>query len=125
MNTIRAFDKSPKYSSSEYERVSAGIYKYKNRYVTSLSFQQEPDLGEGKNAADISQYPLEDILDQFAVYVSDFHKDLNSSDSKTCVLEFAGFSIEDIQKLRQLIGKHVYNREKNENGQTFIELVIE
>lgn len=125
MKSIKAFDESLKYFSPDFEKVEKGIYKRKDRFVTCLSFQQEPELGEGMNAADISQYPLEDILDRFSVYVSDFYKEINSADSKTCILEFSGFTLQDIQKLRGIIGKHVYNQKKHENGQDYAELIIE
>ena len=38
------------------------------------SFVQEPEYDEGANPSDISQYPLEDILDKFYVSVSDFYE---------------------------------------------------
>lgn len=79
-------------------------------FVTSLSFIQEPELREGKNASDISQYPLEDILDEYSCWISDFYEDLNTAAIDTCRLEFASSDIEDIQKLREIIGKHVFNR---------------
>lgn len=94
-------------------------------YITSLSFLQEPELGEGEGADEISQYPLEDILDKFYCYVSDFYKELNTSDSKICYLEFASPDISDIRALRGIIGKHVYNKEYEEGGETYTELVIE
>ena len=93
--------------------------------MTSLSFEQEPELGEGKDAASISQFPLEDILDQFSVYVSDFYPEKNTPKSKTCYLEFSGYELEDIIRLRGLIGKHVYNREIRDNSIDYIELVVE
>lgn len=116
-----------KYNNAVYTQVEEGIYKitdnftYDDMYVTSLSFEQEPELGEGTDASMISQYPLEDILDKFNVNVSDFYDDLNTSDSKICYQEFAGFNVDDVKKLRSIIGKHVYNKE--EDG--YIKLIIE
>jgi len=114
-----------KYSSSNYNVQEYGIYKYGEKYVTSLSFQLEPDRGEGSTANTISQYPLEDVLDRFCVYVSDFYKELNTAESKTCYLEFSSTDITDLRNLREIIGKHVYNRNFKRNGKTFVELVIE
>lgn len=125
MKEIKIFTPYDKYVCPEYERTESGIYKHNGKYVIALSFQQEQELGEGKNAADISQYPLEDILDKYCVYISDFFKSLNMSESKICYLEFTGFSEKDVVALKSLVGKHVYCREKHINNETFAELVIE
>lgn len=53
-------------------------------------------MNEGDNAGNISQYPLEDILDEFYCYISDFYEDLNISSSQTCFLEFASPELEGI-----------------------------
>ena len=45
--------------------------------------------------------------------------------SDTCYLEFSGAGIEDIEKLLQIVGKHVYNRAEERDGKTYIKLVIE
>ena len=89
--------------------------------ITSLSFEQEPELGEGEDAGYISQYPLEDILDKFLVHVSDFYEDLNKEGLVMCYQEFASPKLENIESLREIIGKHVYNKE--EDGR--IKLIIE
>ena len=110
---------------SEYKKIDDGIYENKrNIYVTSLSFVQEPQYGEGESSKNISQYPLEDILDKYYCYISDFYEDLNSKESKECFLEFASGNLEDIKKLREIIGKHVYNRETTKNGKDIVELII-
>lgn len=110
-----------KYGSPLYAAIEPDIYECESGFVTSLCFEQEPDLEEGSSAADLSQYPLEDVLDKFNVYVSDFFKALNVAESQVCYIEFCGNELEAIQQLRTLIGKHVYNRD---NGET-IDLVIE
>ena len=69
-----------KYNTDKYTKVKDNIYKtYDNfmkqdSFVTSLSFEQEPEYGEGESSADISQYPLEDIftvksMTEAAIYV--------------------------------------------------------
>ncbi len=113
-----------KYCSGDYEQVDNGIFKVEDTYYTSLSFEQEPELGENDNAGDISQYPLEDILKEFGVFVQDFYDDYNLLDSNTCHLEFAG-GLENIRGLRSIIGKHVYNKSEFVGPQEFIRLVIE
>lgn len=90
-------------------------------YVTSLSFVQEPEYDEGTNATDISQYPLEDVLDKFSCYISDFYEDINVETSNVCIQEFASKSLENIKNLLEIIDKHVYNKE--EDG--YVKLIIE
>lgn len=124
MKNIKNFD-APKYNGAAYTLVEEGICKTEDNgetiYVTSLSFVQEPEFDEGSSAAEISQYPLEDILDRFLCYISDFYPELNTADSVECYQEFAGSTVEDLRKLRSIIGKHVYNKE---DGQ-YVKLCIE
>lgn len=124
MKNISSFN-APKYLLSNYIDQSDNIFKINDEYVTSLIFQQEPDLGEGTSSLNISQYPLEDILDQFSVYVSDFYKELNTKGASMCYLEFSSTDIEDIRMLRSIIGKHVYNKTIFEGSKSFVKLVIE
>lgn len=117
------------FNKPKYKEVEPGIYEYKEKdeilYVTSLSFEQEPEFAEGKSAKEISQYPLEDILDKFYCHISDFYEALNEAGSQICYLEFAAPDLEDIKKLRSIIGKHVYNKEYEEAGETYAKLVME
>lgn len=111
-----------------YEKVEEGVYRSAaddGYYVTSLSFEQEPELGEGADASEISQYPLEDLLDKFYCYVSDFYEDLNTAGSARCIREFAAADLEDIRGLRSVIGKHVFNKETERDGSVYVDLVIE
>lgn len=116
-----------KYQSEKYTKVEEGIYKTvkngRDTYVTSLSFIQEPEFDEGDNASYISQVPLEDILDQFYCYISDFYNELNTKDSKICYQEFASVrsNPEDVKNLRTIIGKHVYSKEVDGYSQLCIE----
>lgn len=81
-------------------------------YVTSVVFEPEPDLGENEPSdTHISQYPLEDILDEFYCEVGDFYEKENAADPENSYIEFASSDIEDIRKLLGMIGKHVYNKE--------------
>lgn len=124
MKDIKNFH-APKYDTGKYIPVEDGIYKVADPedglYYTSVSFVQEPEYDEGENAADISQYPLEDLLDKFLVFISDFYAEMNSENSDRCYLEFAGSDLEDIRGLRSVIGKHVYNLEDG----NVIRLIIE
>ena len=78
-------------------------------YVTSLTFELEPELGDGPNSRQLAQYPLEDLLDYSKVYISDTYEELNTANSRQCYLEFASEDIKDVRKLRGIISKHVYN----------------
>lgn len=124
MKDIKNYD-AQKYNGENYKKVEDGIYKvgdyFDTTYVTSLTFIQEPELGEGDNASDISQYPLEDILDKFLVHVTDFYDELNEETSQICYQEFGSPRLEAIRKFRSIIGKHVYNKEV----EGYIKLIIE
>lgn len=105
-----------KYSSSDFKQIEEGIYKTKSPYenedifVTSLSFEMETECyGEEEGSPqDISQIPFEDLLDEFNVYVTDFYDELNEQSETTCYQEFGSDEIEDIRKLRTIIGKRFY-----------------
>ncbi len=121
MKNIKVYD-AEKYSTADYTKVEEHIYKANNPYyngnvwehdtvyVTSLSFEQEPEFGEGDSPAHISQYPLEDILDQFYASVTDFYEELNAQSRETCYQEFGAFEVEDIRRLLGIVGKHVYEK---------------
>ncbi len=111
-----------------YKKVADGIYQMQDDeklFVMSLSFEQEPELGEGKGTADISQYPLEDILDKYFCQISDFYEERNAAGSKVCFLEFASEDMNNILELKEIVGKHVYNKAVERDGQVFDELIIE
>ena len=81
-------------------------------YVTSLMFEQEPEYDENDPSdAEISQYPLEDILDKFFCMCEDWYDDENESDPVNSYMEFSSDDIEDIKSLLSIVGKHVYNKE--------------
>lgn len=110
MKNFRAYEPE-KYNSPDYTKISEGIYEYRSAlgycFVTSLSFEQEPELGEGSSPAHISQYPLEELLDEYGGWVEDFYSELNKNSDKTCYHEFASFFLVGIESFRELIGKRV------------------
>ena len=116
---------APKYDREPYQFISDNIYQSGDEYYSSYSFVQEPELGEGTDAAMISQYPLEDLLEEYYVYVTDFYDDLNVSGETICRLEFASPDVADLEKLREIVGKHVYNRAVEKDGQGYVLLVVE
>ena len=91
-------------------------------YVTSIVFEPEPEFGENEPDDEcVSQYPLEDILDEFDIYSYDSYDAENASDKKNSYVEFAADDIEDIRKILTLHGKHVYNKVVGEYEELFIE----
>ncbi len=126
-----------KYSDPAFEKVEEGIYLGPNPYkeidgrekiyVTSLTFEMEPDSygEEGGCPQDITQVPFEDILDEFFVSVTDFFEELNQRSERTCYQEFGSGNLEDIKRLRGLIGKRFYAVPYEKNGEEYYRAVIE
>ena len=123
MKNIKNYD-AEKYSTDEYRLVDEGIYEYDDGgekiFVTSLQFEQEPELGEGEDSSYISQDPLEGILDEFLCYISDFYDELNDGSSNVCYQEFASPNAEDIKSLRGIIGRHVWDKVDEEGYATLM-----
>ena len=124
MKNIRVYTAS-KYADTSYQEVTPGIYMHEKDYVTSLCFEQEVELDEGKSAADISQYPIEDVLERYCVHISDFYPKLNTEKSSVCYIEFSGRKLEYIKSLLTIVGKRVYNKDIYENGEACTVLIIE
>lgn len=116
---------APKYATPGYEKIAEGIYRTEGQYVTSLSFQIEPDFGEGASASQLAQYPLEVILDEYNVYISDFYPELNTSTSLQVYLEFAGVNVEDIKGVLKLVNHRVICQTFAVNGEECLELLID
>ncbi len=123
-----------KYAASDFQKVSDGIYKTKSPYgsgdifVTSLTFEMEPERYGEEDASprNLTQVPIEGILDEFNLFVSDFYEQLNESSETVCYQEFGSFSLEDIEKLRTLVGKRFYAVPyTDEDGEEYYNMVIE
>ena len=127
--------KAKKYSLPDYQEIEEGIYRAKNPYpigdneiyVTSLTFEMEPDSygEEDGSPQNITQYPLEDILDEFTVYVTDFYDELNEKSESLCYQEFGSPYIENIRNLKSVIGKRVYAVPYTDDGEEYYNLKIE
>lgn len=119
-----------KYKSLMYDEVEEFIYKGKNpykdidgadyAYFITLSFEQEPKYGEGDSSLNISQYPIEEILDNFSVAINDFCDEANSIGGNICYREFVSSEITNIKALKNIIGKHVFIKEKNDKVKLII-----
>ena len=118
------FYKAEKYNNQEeYEPIKDNIYKFAGDYVTSLTFEMDNTRFGEEDACpqNIPQFPLEDMLDKYMVYISDFYGDLNRTSNITCYLEFGSDNIENIRNLLTIIGKQFYAVENNGKYNIIIE----
>ena len=106
-----------KYKKTEFQEIEEGIYKTKSPYggdgdvfVTSLSFEMEPERYGEEDASprNLTQVPIEGLLDEFELFVTDFYEELNEASETVCYQEFGAFDLENIQRLRAIIGKRFY-----------------
>ena len=123
-----------KYMTSDFQKISDGIYKTKSPYdsndifVTSLTFEMEPECYGEEDASprNLTQIPIEGILDEFNLFVTDFYEQLNQSSEIICYQEFGSLDLEDIKNLRTLIGKRFYAVPyTSEDGEEYYNMVIE
>ena len=123
-----------KYMTSDFQKISDGIYKTNSPYdsndifVTSLTFEMEPECYGEENASpsNLTQIPIEGILDEFNLFVTDFYEQLNQSSEIICYQEFGSLDLEDIKNLRTLIGKRFYAVPyTSEDGEEYYNMVIE
>lgn len=130
MKNIHFVNREKYADPTRYQPVSEGVYQaltdsedqlvLKGHYVTTLSFTLE---AERQELAD-RQYPLEDILDEYLAHVSEFVQD--DPENPEMILELCTQNWpEKMTALTGIVGKQVYNREIEKNGQSLIELVIE
>lgn len=124
-----------KYSQPDYLKVEEGIYQTKaphdngSVYVTSLAFEMEPECygEEGASPKNLPQVPIEGILDEFFVFVTDFYEQLNETSQTVCYQEFGSFDLADIRNLRMLIGKRFYavSYIDEKDGEEYYKMVVE
>ena len=134
--------KAEKYADTKkFTEVEDGIYRTKDPYgindhdiyVTSLTFEHEPECMFEEEASPqyIPQLPFECLLDEFGVFVTDFYEAENNDSKVTCYQEFGSSRLEDIQKLRTMIGKRFYTvpnpefSEEDEDGEDEFFIKIE
>ncbi len=128
MKNIHLINQEKYNDSLKFEKISEGIYKalveYEHvdigNFVTTFSFTLEKELNE----TDDMQYPLEDLLDMYLAHVSEFIKYEVNNPEMILELCIQG-SLAKIQELIKITGKHVYNKEIVEEGQSYFSLVIE
>ena len=122
-----------KYTTSDFQKISDVIYKTKSPYdskdifVTSLTFEMEPECYGEEDASprNLTQIPIEGILDEFNLFVTDFYEQLNENSETICYQEFGSFDLENMKKLRTLIGKRFYAVPyTDEDGEKYYNMVI-
>lgn len=126
-----------KYMTSDYREIKEGIYQTKcphsiskkDIFVTSLTFEMEPECFGEEDASprNLTQIPMEGILDEFHLFVTDFYEQLNETSETVCYQEFGSFDLEDIQKLRTLIGKRFFAAlyTEEESGEEYYRMITE
>lgn len=109
-----------KYGGPDFREVEEGIYRTKCPYrtmlgkeeifVTSLCFEMEPERYGEEDASpqNITQVPMEGLLDEFGLFVTDFYDALNNTSGQVCYQEFGSFDPADLRRLRGLIGRKFY-----------------
>ncbi|MFG6356450.1 MAG: hypothetical protein K1W26_06445 [Acetatifactor sp.] len=117
--------RSKKYEENSYEKIADGIFSRDGEFFVSIRFEQEPEYGEEIVSGQISQYPLEDILDEYMLYVSDFYEELNANAYPVRYVELAGGDESDVRRACEMVGKHIYNRTVMKDGREYSRLVIE
>lgn len=126
---------SEKYTTSDFQEIEEGIYKTKSPYgfsdkdifVTSLTFEMESECYGEEDASprNLTQVPIEGIIDEFNLFVTDFYVQLNETSETICYQEFGSFNLEDIRRLRMLIGKRFYAVPYIEDGEEYYNMVME
>jgi tetratricopeptide (TPR) repeat protein len=120
MKNIQLIELDKYKDNPRYQLISGTIFKdlEEDHCVFAVSYELE---GSGD-----SQYPLEDVLDEFYLHVSDFINEESLYTSKIKTIELGG-AIENIQTaIATIIGKSIYNAEySGDEGKTYIKLVIE
>lgn len=120
-----SIEKSQKYENSEhFKLIENGIYEDlkdsdDTNYRMTITYDLEPENDTN------NQYPLDDILDEFYLYVSDFLESENNSKTTEYKIELAG-EFDSLKKCQKIIGKKVYNQEfRDVDGQIRVNLIIE
>ena len=99
-------EKCDKYKDiNQYIFVETGIYEDANdndesKYRMTISYELE--------SQDDDQYPIADILDKYALYVTDFLESENDTNTNKFKREFGG-ELNDLKNAQAIIGKKVFN----------------
>lgn len=120
MKNFRIIEIEKLRDASNFEWVEDAIYADLNDDGGFATYRiaMAMDLEDGED----SQYPLEDILDEYLLHVEEFI-DTDEENSVKCIF---GGELDDVQNFKSIIGKRAYNEEfVDEDGQTRVRLRIE
>lgn len=116
-------EKSEKYENAElFKLIENGIYLDLNeeediKYRMTISYELENDDSN-------NQYPLEDILDKYLMFVSDFLENENEYGSGRYKLELGG-NLDKMEEAHVIFGKKIYHQDfLDDDGQVRVQLVI-
>jgi hypothetical protein len=120
MKNIRLLNLEKYSDFVRYNLIEEGIYidlddSSKNNYRIVIVYELE----EGED----SQFLLKGLLDEFCLYVSDFMESEKNMQNQVKVV-LAG-TLEDVQKIKTILGKRVYNKGFLKDGKISFELIIE
>ncbi|GBU10431.1 hypothetical protein AwErysi_00470 [Erysipelotrichaceae bacterium] len=127
MKNIQIISRNKYKNLKEYRLIEEGIYRClragvdveRGDYVIALSFTLEVERGELDNR----QYPMRDIQDKFYAVISE----VISGEDLSNIIEYefsTGGELADIQALKSIVGKEVYNEDFEEEGIIYTKLVI-
>lgn len=104
----------PKYQTERFQFIRENIHKSLDdeTYRITLSMELEKD--------EDTQYPIEDILDEYGLYATDHIVTEEKKDRTVLEIELAG-DLEGIESASNLIGKRAYNQTDKDGS---ISLVI-
>lgn len=126
MKDIKLYQ-DPRYDNQDiYKQIENGVYKVVGKTNDMV------DIGEGVMALSITlddspeevemrQYPLEDILDEYDLYMSQLIKD-EPGDTEL-IVELAG-EIDDLKRAKEIIGKRITIEEYEKDGELFARIIL-
>lgn len=120
MKNIRLLNLEEYSDFVRYNLIEEGIYidlddSSKNNHRIVIVYELE----EGEDG----QFLLKGLLDEFCLYVSDFMESEKNMQNQVKVM-LAG-ALEDVQKIKTILGKRVYNKGFLKDGKISFELIIE
>lgn len=116
MKNFRVIELEKLKDTSNFQQIEEGIYNDLNDDGGFATYRM--DIEDGEN----TQYPLEDILDEYLVHVEEF---LESADTNSLKCVFGG-ELDDVQNFKSIIGKRAFNEEfVDKDGQKRVRLKIE
>lgn len=108
-----------KYNSKDYMLQEGFMHKRLPTSTYCITFQAELEPNED------TQYPLEDILDNYAVNCTDDVREYMDGDRHIFVFELESDELDVVKRVSHLVGKRVYNQLYTKDGVEYIKLVIE